>query len=38
MTAVFVTASGTGVGKTFVARQLVTELRAEGRPVRALKP
>jgi dethiobiotin synthetase len=38
MTAVFVTASGTGVGKTFVVCKLVEELAAAGRPVRALKP
>lgn len=38
MTTVFVTSSGTGVGKTFVTRQLVGELRAAGRAVRALKP
>jgi dethiobiotin synthetase len=38
MTAVFVTASGTGVGKTFVACKLVEELATAGRPVRALKP
>jgi dethiobiotin synthetase len=38
MTAVFVTASGTGVGKTFVTRRLVAELGAEGHVVRALKP
>lgn len=38
MTAVFVTASGTGVGKTFVTRALVAELTAAHRPVRALKP
>jgi len=38
MTAIFVTASGTGVGKTFVTRTLVAELAAANRPVRALKP
>jgi dethiobiotin synthetase len=38
VTTLFVTASGTGVGKTFVACRLVAELRAAGRSVRALKP
>jgi dethiobiotin synthetase len=38
MTTVFVTASGTGVGKTFVTCRLVGELAAAGRTVRALKP
>jgi dethiobiotin synthetase len=38
MTAVFVTSSGTGVGKTFVTCALVEELIAANRPVRALKP
>lgn len=38
MTTVFVTASGTGVGKTFVTRRLLAELAAEGRAARALKP
>lgn len=38
MTALFITSSGTGIGKTFVTRQLITELRAAGRRVRALKP
>ena len=38
MTTVFVTSSGTGIGKTFVTRQLVEELRAACRPVQALKP
>lgn len=35
---VFVTASGTDVGKTFVMCRLIAELRAEGRQVRAVKP
>lgn len=35
---VFVTGSGTGVGKTFVMRQLIGALRRAGRSVRALKP
>ena len=38
MTTLFVTASGTGVGKTFVTAKLVAELRAARRSVRALKP
>lgn len=38
MTTLFVTASGTDVGKTFVMLQLVAELRAAGRRVHALKP
>ena len=32
------TASGTGIGKTFVTRVLINQLRAGGRRVRALKP
>jgi dethiobiotin synthetase len=38
MNAVFVTSSGTEVGKTFVATGLVRELRARGVAVDALKP
>jgi dethiobiotin synthetase len=38
VTTVFVTASGTSVGKTFVTLKLVAELKAAGRPVQALKP
>jgi dethiobiotin synthetase len=38
MTAVFVTGTGTGIGKTFVAAGLVRRLRAQGRPVDARKP
>jgi dethiobiotin synthetase len=38
MTTLFVTSSGTGIGKTFVTTQLVRELRAAGMRVRALKP
>jgi dethiobiotin synthetase len=38
MTTFFVTASGTGVGKTFVTTRLIAELRAARRTVRALKP
>jgi len=38
MTAVFVTSSGTGIGKTFVTLRLIAELDAAGRRVQALKP
>ena len=38
MSAIFVTASGTGVGKTFVTVRLLEELRRAGRRARALKP
>jgi dethiobiotin synthetase len=38
MTAVFITSSGTGIGKTFVTLRLIAELEARGRSVRALKP
>jgi len=38
MTAVFVTATGTGVGKTFVAAGLIRHLRKAGRAVDAIKP
>jgi dethiobiotin synthetase len=38
MTTVFVTGTGTGVGKTFVTAGLVAELRAARRSVLALKP
>jgi dethiobiotin synthetase len=38
MTTVFVTSSGTGIGKTFVTLRLLAELEAAGRRVRALKP
>ena len=38
MTTVFVTASGTGVGKTFVTTRLIAELSAANRRVQALKP
>ncbi len=38
MTTVFVTSSGTGIGKTFVMLKLIAELKAAGVPVRALKP
>ena len=38
MSAHFITATGTDIGKTFVARGLIGALRARGRPVEALKP
>jgi dethiobiotin synthetase len=38
MKTVFVTSTGTEVGKTLVARGLIKVLRAEGRAVEALKP
>jgi len=38
MTAMFVTSTGTDIGKTFVARGLIRQLRARGRTVEALKP
>ena len=38
MAAYVVTATGTGIGKTFVTAQLIRHLRAHGRPVDALKP
>ena len=38
MTTLFVTASGTDVGKTFVTLRLIDELTAAGYRVRALKP
>lgn len=38
MPAVFVTGTGTGIGKTFVTAGLVRHLRKLGHPVRALKP
>jgi dethiobiotin synthetase len=38
MTTLFVTSSGTDVGKTFVTLQLVAELRTARRRVQALKP
>jgi dethiobiotin synthetase len=38
MNAFFITATGTDVGKTFVARGLIRALRARGRAVVALKP
>jgi dethiobiotin synthetase len=38
MSAYFVTATGTDIGKTFVTAGLVRHLRAQGKTVRALKP
>ena len=38
MTAVFVTSTGTDIGKTFVSRGMIEHLRARGRSVEALKP
>jgi dethiobiotin synthetase len=38
MTAMFVTATGADVGKTFVARGIIRQLRARGLAVDALKP
>ena len=33
MTAVFITATGTDIGKTFIARGMIHHLRARGRTV-----
>lgn len=38
MTAIFVSATGTDVGKTFVTAGLIRHFRAEGRAVEAIKP
>jgi dethiobiotin synthetase len=38
MSALFVTATGTDVGKTYVACALIRALRAAGRPIQAFKP
>jgi len=38
MTAVFITATGTDIGKTFLARGVIRALRRAGREVDALKP
>ncbi|HUI20016.1 MAG TPA: dethiobiotin synthase [Methylocella sp.] len=38
MSAVFITGTGTDIGKTFVATGLIRRLRELGRPVNALKP
>src|ERR1051326_4900994 len=38
MSAIFVTSTGTDIGKTFVAAGLIRALKREGRPAQALKP
>ena len=38
MPAVFVTASGTDIGKTFIAEAMLREWRAQGHQVAVLKP
>ncbi len=38
MKSFFITATGTGIGKTFVTALLIRQLRAQGKSVRALKP
>jgi dethiobiotin synthetase len=38
MSAVFITATGTDIGKTFIACGMIGELRARGRSVEVLKP
>ncbi len=38
MTAFFITATGTDIGKTFVATGLIRHMHAAGRPVAAIKP
>lgn len=38
MTTIFVTSSGTGIGKTFVTLRLIAELKSSRRSVQALKP
>ena len=38
MTAIFITGTGTDVGKTFVAASLIRHLRQIGRSVDAIKP
>lgn len=38
MTAYFITATGTGVGKTYVTTEWIAALQAVGKPVMALKP
>jgi dethiobiotin synthetase len=38
MTALFVTSTGTDIGKTFIVRGMIRLLRARGRPVEVLKP
>jgi dethiobiotin synthetase len=38
MNAIFITATGTDIGKTFVAAGVIRHMRALGRPVEAIKP
>ncbi|HUD52708.1 dethiobiotin synthase [Parvibaculum sp.] len=38
MSTIFVTSSGTDIGKTYVSALLIRQLREKGKPVRALKP
>ena len=38
MTAFFITATGTDIGKTFVTKGLIRQMHATGRPVAAIKP
>src|ERR1700730_5142690 len=38
MSVMFITGSGTDIGKTYVTVLLMRQVRASGRPVRALKP
>jgi dethiobiotin synthetase len=38
MSTIFITATGTDIGKTFVSTGLIRHLRATGRPVDAIKP
>ncbi|MES1991823.1 MAG: dethiobiotin synthase [Pseudomonadota bacterium] len=38
MSTIFVTSSGTDIGKTYVSAMLIRQLRAKGLPVQALKP
>ncbi|MEP2283863.1 MAG: dethiobiotin synthase, partial [Nitratireductor sp.] len=38
MTVIFVTSSGTEIGKTYVSALLTRQLREKGVPVRAIKP
>jgi dethiobiotin synthetase len=38
MTAFFITATGTDIGKTFVTKGLIRHMHAAGRPVAAIKP
>lgn len=38
MTTIFITSSGTDIGKTYVSALLIRQLRARGLPIRAIKP